>query len=143
MQWHRFPKDSGRIIAQQSCEIYVDACGCKQPQTSASISLLFRATHCPETSKTIHADACGCLWPLGIGIDFPTFLGHASHIIVGKSKWKHVAAGSHRHLHRCPYFSGSYCSRRHIAQKSRKIIVDARGSVPMPARGCMQPQPFA
>ena len=45
---HRFPYFSGRIIAQQICEIYVDACGCKQPQTLASISLLFWATHCPE-----------------------------------------------------------------------------------------------
>ena len=45
-----------------------------------------------------------------INIDFPTCL-------------KHVAAGSHRHLHRCPYFSGSYCSGRHIAQKVDKSML--------------------
>ena len=58
----RFQYVPGQIIAQQSCEIYMDACNCKQPQTSASISSLFWATHCPKKvrkSMPMPVDACG------------------------------------------------------------------------------------
>ena len=77
----------------------------------------------PRTLKQIYADVGGCT-------DFHTFLGELSPSKVVKSMWMLVAASSHRHWHRFPYFSG-----RHIARKSKEIHADACG--------CLWPQASA
>ena len=125
------PYFSGRHIAQQSREIYVDACGCMDAATCVGIDFSFPlGDTSPRTvrkSLLTHVAPCCHAWlhaAASIGTYVPTVLGDTSPSKVITSMPMRVAPWSHRPCHRFTYFSG-----RHIAQTSRDISVGACDSV--------------